>query len=647
MAFAFYTNDGSNGRLYQDDWSEVGIGSSFTYYTAYNHENDIVYVCYIGSPKQIRGYKGSDGTLIYSKDISVTIRPLFVDVDGNLWTIDDTTDNNIRIYPSDLSSETVWTLDSSILGGIAFLCMTWNSEYIYLIGNNSTTTYLRKYATENLNSGSYEWQVIANTGRVCDYCFVDQYNDVYVHDYNYSYKKFSKTDGDNEWAVGIYFYGCYCEETDSIFAQKYYSGTFREIDIDGNYLADSENIGAMYAKSIMPNVDETYLYGGYAMSGSGTSYVATRFQCQNWTTPESKVDGKLEAIHHNYFIGDSTGYIHSKLTSGISKEIYTSSDVQFAFREQSIWGTAEADSSSVNGILTNGFGVNSQINFIDFLSGKSQRYKHYDDIRVNQKGVVYETEKFKTPAIKTQLDYFLHGIFQNVVEIANGDNYQKTFTFPLMQPDFTVNNGKFFTVWAKQPVMNTSQKIDDSIFSELSLICSPESEGILWIDNISYLARNHTDLANPSGTVTYPDISEFFFFDLTKAQIDSTDLVLNSLKINIKNNAKRIGIDSGKFKTFCLPRYIVELEVQMLYDSLAQTLMGYAKNGTVVDFQFTWGTANNDGYLNISGNAKISQAINLDRQDLNYVNVHLYCCGEYGVTEPFQIVMINSEDRGW
>ena len=645
MAFAFYTNDGSNGRLYQDDWSEIGIGSNFTHYVAYNHQNDIVYVCFTGSPKQIRGYQG-DGTLLYSKNVSVTVRPLFVDADGNLWTIDDPTDNNIRIYNADLSSETVWTLGTSILGGIAYLCITWDSEYVYLIGNNATTTYLRKYQKDNLNGGTHEWQVTANTGRVCDFCMVDKYDDVYVHDYNYEYNKFSKTDGSSLWQYGTVYYGTYCEETDSLFVPMWNDGTIRELNVSGSLLAESEDISAMYAASIIPDVNETYLYAGYMIGGSGTNFVATRFQCHNWTTPESKVDGKQEAIHNNYFIGDSTGYIHSKLTSGISREIYTSSDVQFAFKEQSAWGTAEADSSNVNGILTEGFGVNSKINFIDFLSGRSQRYKHYDDIRVNQKGVVYETDNFKTPAIKTQLDYFLYGIFQNVVETANGSNYQKTFTFPQTQPDFTVNGGKFYTVWAKQPVMNTSQRINDAMFSELSLNCAPDNEGILWIET-NYKARDHTDLADPTGTVTYPDISEFFFYDLSKAQIDSTNLVLSKLKINIKNNAKRIGIDSGKFKTFCLPRYIIELEIQMLYDSLAQTLMSYAKNGTATSFEFQWGMANNDGYLNISGNAKISQAVNFDRQEENYVNVHLFCCGEYGVTEPFQIVMINSEDRGW
>ena len=331
-------------------------------------------------------------------------------------------------------------------------------------------------------------------------------------------------------------------------------------------------------------------------------------------------------------------------------DVFTSSDVKIAFKEQEIFGIAEDDTDEKEGIATEAAGVNSQISFIDYLSSRAQRYSHSNNISVNQKGRVYETDKFKIPAIKNQFDCFLYGIFQNVVEAANGANYQKTFTFPARQPDFTIHQGKYFTTWLQQPVANVSQKINDSIFSEFSLLCNPENDGILWIEGLSFLARSHSDLADPSGTITYQNQDEYFFYDLTKAQIDATDLTLgnNGIKFLIRNNAKRLGIDSGKFKTFILPRYEVEVEIQILYGSLAQNLMAKAKSGTSISFEFEWGTANSDGYLNISGNANISQSVNIEHnQDGNYCTITMLCVGEYGLTEPFQIAMINPTNRYW
>lgn len=330
-------------------------------------------------------------------------------------------------------------------------------------------------------------------------------------------------------------------------------------------------------------------------------------------------------------------------------DVYVNSDIALAFKEQKTWGTAEDDTDEVSGIVSEAFGNDSQINFINLLSSRTQRYFHQNNITVNQKGRVFETTKFRTPALKNQLDIFLYSIFQNVVETTAGVNYKKTFTFQQRQPDFTSSEGKYFTVWTKQPVASNSQKINDAIFSELNLNCSPDNDGILWIDNINFIARNHTDLANPTGNILYPTVNNYYFYDLTKAQIDSTDLVLGDrgLVINIKNNAKRIGIDTGKFKTYLLPRYEIELQVHILDGTLARALMAKAKVGSSVSFEFQWGTADQDGYLNISGTAKLSQAVNIEHGDINYCNVVLSCVGEYGITEPFQIIMINTEIRHW
>lgn len=597
----------------------------------------------------------TDGSLTASISPGFAIMALFVDVNNRVWCIAYTANKYIYVYNSDLTIYATYTLKTgNALGDkIQWIALTYDSAYAYITGNSNQT--ISKYAVANLDGGDPEWSKTGLTSVTSVVC-VDENDNAYVTGYASGGVRVYKvsSDGTVSWGNIIGSYNaCYCREKSRLFVPAYGSNEEnrygRQYNLNGTLIGLTDAVRYFYAFAVGYNAD--YVYGSTIYAGAVPAVNGIhQYTLEDWVTPQAynAIATVIDQKHH-LFRGDPTGYLHKKFLESviITNPIYTSSDLQFVFKEQSVWGTAEDDSADKIGIVTDGFGVNSQMNFIDYLSGRAQRYAHSNDISVNQKGRVYETDKFKTPAIKTQLDLFLYGIFQNVIEVSSGDNFKKTFTFPLKQPDFTESAGKYFTVWAKQPVSDVSQKINDSIFGELMLRCSPEDEGILWIDNLGYIARNHTDLASPSGTITYPTISEYFFYDLTKTQVNSTDIVISNFAITVKNNARKIGIDSGKFQTFCLPRYEVEIELQMLYDSLAQTLMGYAKDGTAVNFEFQWGTANNDGYLNISGNAKISQAVNFDRQDLNYVNVKLYCCGIHGTTEPFQIEMINSENRGW
>jgi len=332
--------------------------------------------------------------------------------------------------------------------------------------------------------------------------------------------------------------------------------------------------------------------------------------------------------------------------------VYTSSDEKWAFAEQTTWGTAVADNAAKVGILTEGFGINSEINFRNPPRARAQRYSHTNDVVADVKGVVFSTDGAQGPGVKDYIDYLLYGVMQSVTE-SSGTPYEKTFIFPQTQPDFSANGGEFFTLWGQQQVASTSQKLNDAIISELTLSFAPDTnEGILWAAP-TFIGRTHSDTSNPSGTVTYPDFAaadQFFFYDLITATLGGEQVVLkeSGVSITIRNNAVKVGQASGVPQTFALPRYECEISCNILWNSVARNLMADARAGTVVAFQFEFGTSGNDGNLDITGSAKISNAVNLEHAiEGTGVTINLAVEGIFGTTEPFQVVLSNGVDRAW
>jgi len=332
--------------------------------------------------------------------------------------------------------------------------------------------------------------------------------------------------------------------------------------------------------------------------------------------------------------------------------VYTSTDEKWSFAEQTTWGTAVGDSAAQVGILTEGFGINSEINFRNPPRARAQRYSHTNDVVADTKGVVFNSDGANGPGVKDYIDYLFYGVMQNVTE-SSGTPFQKTFTFGQTQPDFSANAGIFFTLWNKAQVASTSQKLYDAIISELTLSCAPDAnESILWAAP-TWIGRTHSDTANPSGTVTYPDFAstdQFNFYDIGVATLGGSSVVLgnNGVSITIRNNASKVGQSSGVPQTFALPRYEVEMSWHILWDSVARTMMSNARAGTAVAFELEWGSSGSDGHLEFTGSSKIMNAVNLEHaQEGNFVTVNLACEGIYGTTEPFQVIHSNAVDRGW
>ena len=336
----------------------------------------------------------------------------------------------------------------------------------------------------------------------------------------------------------------------------------------------------------------------------------------------------------------------------MSITIYTSSDEQWCFAEQVTWGTGLSDATAGLGILTEGFNVNSEINFRNPPRARAQRYNTLADMQADQKGVVYQTEGMNTPATLTQLDVLLYGLMQSVTE-SSGTPFQKTFIYPQAQPDFDSNAGEFFSLWNVQQPANVDSKLYDAIISEITLSCAPDAnEGELWVAP-TFVGLNHSDTADYSGTITYPSLAaanQYYFYDIVTVTLGGDACILGDggITITLRNNARKIGQDTGIPQSFALPRYEAELTFNILWDGTARSLMTDAKAGTTVAFVLTWGSSGNSGHLSFTGSAKINNPVAITHAiEGNFVDVNLTAGGTFGGAEPFQVIMSNAVDRGW
>lgn len=334
--------------------------------------------------------------------------------------------------------------------------------------------------------------------------------------------------------------------------------------------------------------------------------------------------------------------------------IYCSSDEKWCFAEQTTWGTAVGDSAASVGILTEGFGIDGQINFRNPPRARAQRYQHPSDTLADQKGIVYQTNGMAVPAVHELLDHFLYGLMQNVVESTLGTGiHRKIFTFGQTQPDFSANAGQYYTLWGVSGVSSNHQKLSDAIISELTLTCAPgANEGILWAAP-TFVGRTHSDTANYSGTATFANTGaseEYNFYDLVTATLGGTAVVVgdNGISITLRNGAKKVGQSSGKPQTFALPRYEIEISMQILWDATARTAMANAKNATAAALVLTWGSAGAVGHLDFTANVVMNQAVNLEHAlEGNFVTLNMSAIGTYGSTVPITVTMTSNNDRAW
>jgi len=331
---------------------------------------------------------------------------------------------------------------------------------------------------------------------------------------------------------------------------------------------------------------------------------------------------------------------------------YNGQDERYCLLDQGTWGAAPTTNAAGQGIHVAEWDLKPTVNYFTPNRAYAQRYGLTTSPLVHEKGVTHSVAMPAIPALKDQLDKFLYAVVQNVSE-GTGTPFAKTFTFAQTQPDFSVSGGHFETIVNQMPVDSTDHYLSDAILQTLTLSCgATANNGILTVEG-TWVARNHSETFNYTGTITYPDsaLTDFFTFGgLATKTIAGTGVILGDegFKVTISNGAKGVGQLADVIQTFGLTEYSVITTVSALWDSTLRTSMASQRAGTAEALVLEWGTAGVDGHLGITINGKWKEPRDIAKtKDGTFVTLTHEALGVYGTTQPLSIVMSNAIDRAW
>ena len=296
----------------------------------------------------------TDGALLATQFESVGAqKPIIVDRDGYLWTIDNTPSNVIRKWASDLSSRTDYTIKAGVIDDyISNMVMTYDGNYVYIIGGHGTAhpsendVKVAKLAVSDL-SGDAEWEKELYNESVLAYFYirsivVDESNNIYICGSYWDGTCLAKLSdsGIVQWedlggelfgsapleegwvhfvsTWGIYFYITYSESTQSIYVcsvDNDFNSYIRQRQIsDGDIVGSTAEFDWGYATCCAVYDDNLLFVGSIKLSGQTLNRLFTFDITDNWGESESASTSTLLINKPILAAGDPTGYLNWNLT---------------------------------------------------------------------------------------------------------------------------------------------------------------------------------------------------------------------------------------------------------------------------------------------------------------------------------------------
>lgn len=338
--------------------------------------------------------------------------------------------------------------------------------------------------------------------------------------------------------------------------------------------------------------------------------------------------------------------------------VKTKNDLKILMGEQSTWGTALTAAANFN-MATPVFGSVLDVDPTSIDNDVKIRLPNRSNtgLRTLDRRNIQHDYKGSSPKITlsgdakyNDLAQLLYAVMQNVSEGALTP-FEKTFTFPATQPDFTAGGGWFGSIIVEDDSASSVNKlIRDVICRKLTLTCDPESNQGRAQISAEMIGRGAPtlNLAQASGTNTAAPQEFYYFHDIKVFTGNGSTLAPVSIKIEIENNARPISVDGttlGDFKTYALGSYTVKATLRVLYEANARAIQ--AVQGTTVDHSWvlSWGTVSTDGYLNFVLQAQPGPApdVNEDEKTIDF-NLTGIVSGGVG---PLTVVMADGIDRAW
>jgi hypothetical protein len=261
--------------------------------------------------------------------------------------------------------------------------------------------------------------------------------------------------------------------------------------------------------------------------------------------------------------------------------------------DQSVWGTAELDSVAGLKLDVEPF----DIEFDDKMEEGSEAHK---DTRAKDVRDIHTHQNLALPTFTLTgavhvnlLGRLLYGLFQNVVE-GGTTPFEKTFTWPTAQPDFTANAGMFFTLIAYNGAASVSYKLKDIILKSLT-INGVSGQRVMFEAECIGRGTPAVD-SNPSGTYSYTD-RDFIYLDnadrytLNFGGGDLSPIVTGDWSIKFEQDVLPVGQSAGDCESFGLVNRRGTFTSKALWDSTTRTLVTNIRSDTEIDGRLGWGHA--------------------------------------------------------
>jgi len=322
-------------------------------------------------------------------------------------------------------------------------------------------------------------------------------------------------------------------------------------------------------------------------------------------------------------------------------------DKKYTIAEQSVFGTAEADSAAGIELDIEPVSINPDIKVREHPGVHGARWRQAADLQTDMKGAI-PSFTLAGPA-RNPIDHLLHAFFQSVTEGATTP-FDKTFVLHSTQPDFSVSAGHFLTLIEHKGAAE-SWKVGSSICSSLNLTLSVGE--LLQFSAEMMGMGSVTSNSSPSGTYTRSQGNKWHFEDLDIFTVDfgagAQALTLTGFDISLTQELTPVGPDgSGSYQTFHLSQKLGTFKLNTLEDVNTVTAMTNASADTAVTARIGWGNATpgtDDGDFDIQFTGKIENVVP-GNDDLRQTEISGRIAAT-GATSPITIVMANAVDRTW
>jgi hypothetical protein len=301
-------------------------------------------------------------------------------------------------------------------------------------------------------------------------------------------------------------------------------------------------------------------------------------------------------------------------------KIAVGKDYVYAFKRESTFGTADVADMTI--IPTESMEINHDYKSHSIPRAIGKRSAGEDDAWQDTVGSIPETtvsffaSEETLPLCPAVLNYDT-----DYVAVSGVWTYQAKTAYA-DQPDFSSDEGYFYTLQADGPAQQFNERIISAVGKSLKFSLSPDSnEGALYCE-MGFVGKESTiNAAAKTGTDVEPDMSGLFkWSDLFAFKFDGTDFTssLYEFDVEITNAAKPIVAGGGS--NMALVNYEGKGSFKLLGSDVNTTalkaLVASNAAGSAASIQVQWGdgTVSESGELNLIW-ACILTGYSLDKSD--------------------------------